>query len=146
MLSRRVVARSCVLAGLASLALPLSGMLGCQSASNSAGNGASSFNMNMAKARESDFAQRHQFYYYPTTQVYRDCDENRWLWSNDAGATWHSAARLPANIDLGNEIPFAVFLSSNSPAREHAMIAASYPADGTLPATAAAQGSSNLPE
>ncbi len=94
---------------------------------------------------ESDFAQQHQFYYYPDSQVYRDCDEDRWLWSDDGGCTWQSGAKLPAQCNLGNEVPFAVFLTLNEPAMEHRAIAAAYPAEHmNVPTTATVQGKSDF--
>lgn len=100
----------------------------------------------MAAVSESDFAQQHQFYYYPDAQVYRDCDEDRWLWSNDGGCTWQSGAKLPAECGVGKEIPFAVFLTLNEPAMEHQAIAAAYPAEHlmNMPATATVQGASDF--
>lgn len=99
----------------------------------------------MAAMSESDFAQQHQFYYYPDSQVYRDCDEDRWLWSDDGGCTWQSGAKLPAQCNLGNEVPFAVFLTLNEPAMEHRTIAAAYPAEHmNVPTTATVQGKSDF--
>jgi hypothetical protein len=98
----------------------------------------SSFDVTMAAMSESDFAQRHQFYYYANAQVYRDCDEDRWIWSKDGGATWHSGSRLPLSIGLGDEIPFAVTLDVNDPASQHPMIATAYPpSDESMAASAA---------
>jgi hypothetical protein len=121
-------------------------LTGCQPSSQSTGVArnidGSSFNVSLAAVSEATFSNQHQFYYYPSAQVYRDCDQDRWLWSEDGGATWVSAARLPAEFLVRDEIPFAVHLTQDSPALEHQAIAAAFPAPtaGHLPVTAAVQG------
>lgn len=140
----------CILS-LASLTASFVALGGCQSTSSSWSSKSasvaneSSFNVAMAAVTEADFAQRHQFYYYPSAGVYRDCDENRWLWSEDDGATWQTSTELPSHIALGAEIPFAIFLGANDPVMEHQAIVAAYPATDTLaPATATVQGSNDF--
>jgi hypothetical protein len=76
---------------------------------------------------EASFSHTHQFYYYPSTQVYRDCDDDRWLWSEDGGATFQASRTLPAGLSVGDEVPYAVFLTLDEPAAEHQHIAAAYP-------------------
>lgn len=128
----------------AAFALSAVAFAGCQS-SNSSNSAQSSFDVSMAAVTEADFAQRHQFYYYPAAGVYRDCDEDRWLWSEDGGETWTCGPRLPAQFHVGGEIPFAVSLSMNDPAAEHRAIAAAFPpAGGMTPATATVQGSNDF--
>jgi hypothetical protein len=106
----------------------------------------SSFRPAMPAVSEASFAHRHQFYYYPTTQIYRACDQDRWVWTNDGGMTWQSGPKLPAGLDPGQEIPFAIFLNSRNPAAEHPAIAAAYPREGSAtPAMATAQGPSDVP-
>ncbi len=96
----------------------------------------------MSAASENAFSNRHQFYYFPGASVYRDCDEDRWLWSENGGITWITGKHLPAEFDVSEEIPFVVFLTLNTPVIEHAAIAAAFPADAAFgPATATAQGS-----
>ena len=118
---------------------------GCQSSSRSQGVASnvevSSFNVSLAAVSESTFSNQHQFYYYPIAQVYRDCDQDRWLWSEDGGATWVSDARLPRQIALRDEIPFAVHLTQDNPALEHQAIAAAFPTTSAgLPVAATVQG------
>ncbi len=127
---------SCVL--LASFAA----LGGCQMFSKSS-KSSSSFSVSTAPVTEANFAQCHQFYYYPSKQVYRDCDEDRWLWSEDGGASFQASRALPVWISVGDEIPFAVFLTLDAPATEHQRIAAAYPVEtGT---TVSVQGSNELP-
>lgn len=141
---RCVIALTCVVSGGAVFVVG-----GCQTAP---GRGAtaqsaatrsptsSSFDVTLAAVSEADFAQRHQFYYYPNARVYRDCDEDRWIWSRDGGLTWQSGRQLPLSIALGDEIPFAITLTSNEPAAEHTAIAAAYPPDdATLTASGRAR-------
>jgi len=106
---------------------------------------ASSFDVKMAAVSEADFAQRHQFYYYPNAQVYRDCDEDRWIWSKDSGLTWQSGPRLPMSIGLGQEIPFVVTLSVDDPTIEHQETAAAYPPDSAALTTAHPRSDSETP-
>lgn len=128
-------------------ALCAAAFAGCQSSNSARTNEhagvKSSFDVSMAAVTESNFAQRHQFYYYPVAGVYRDCDENRWLWSEDGGNTWSCGARLPASFKPGDEVPFAVSLSQNDPTIEHRAVAAAFPAD-VAPATATVQGRSDF--
>ena len=132
-------------AGLAGSAFALGGCQTASPAKSAKATSQSSFNVAMAAVSESDFAQQHQFYYYPDAQVYRDCDEDRWLWSADGGFTWQAGATLPQQHDVGNEIPFAVFLTFNEPATEHQAIAAAYPADHlNMPAMATVQGKTDF--
>jgi len=134
-----------VLVTLASAAIVASfgALAGCQSASHRAvSSHASSFTVSMAAVSESNFAQRHQFYYYPSTQVYRDCDEDRWIWSEDGGLTWRSARVLPTELETGEEIPFAVTIALNEPATDHTRIAAMYPPEAD---TVTVRGESEFP-
>ena len=135
---------SCTLVSATLLASLFAGG-GCQSASRSAGAGSSgsSFAVSAMSTEQASFANAHQFYYYPSTQVYRDCDEDRWLWSEDGGATFQAARRLPAGVSVGDEIPFAVFLALDAPAMEHQRIAAAYPAETA--GTVTVQGASDYP-
>jgi len=98
----------------------------------------------MTAMSEADFVHRHQFYYFATAGIYRDCDEARWLWSEDGGATWTSGISLPAKFDPVDEIPFVVYLTTNDPAREHQMIVAAYPANAGAPETATVQGTDKI--
>jgi hypothetical protein len=132
---------SCIVVS-AVLCASLVALGGCQTASRSSG-GASSFSLAAASGEQATFAHAHQFYYYPSTQVYRDCDEDRWLWSEDGGATFQTARALPAGLSVGDEIPFAVFLTLDAPAAEHQRIAAAYPADSAT--TVTVQGDNDFP-
>jgi hypothetical protein len=136
---------------IAALGFGLVTLAGCQSSSSTwssksaSATNESSFTVAMAAVTEADFAQRHQFYYYPAAGVYRDCDEDRWLWSGDDGVTWNTSIELPSHIAVGDEVPFAVILGMNDPVMEHQAIAAAFPShDGSLPATATVQGSNNF--
>ena len=148
MLSSRLIRCTSILA-IAGVSIPL---VGCQSASSQRASSsaapdvnASSFEVSMAAVNEEVFSHQHQFYYYPNAGVYRDCDEDRWLWSDDDGLTWNFGTNLPQQIVLGDEIPFAVILGLNDPASEHQTIAAAYPDTGaTAPATATAHGSNDF--
>lgn len=142
--NRIVVSLSAASVALAFVAL--GAMSGCQSSRPMhTGRQTSSFDVAMTTVSEADFAQHHQFYYFPSSEIYRDCDENRWLWSEDGGLTWMSASTLPAERDPGDEIPFAVFLTLNEPAMEHRAIAAAYPRESMFaPGTATVQGSSDF--
>lgn len=113
-------------------AFAASGGVGCQNSSthrNAVGD-KSSFDVSLAAVSEQSFSNRHQFYYYPQSELYRDCDQDRWLWSGDGGVTWAAGPRLPATIAWPNEIPFAISLAQDHPASDHPAIAAAYPADG----------------
>lgn len=146
--------RNIRLVPIAALICSMGALTGCQSGSSSSTpwssksastSSESSFDVAMAAVTEADFSQRHQFYYFPNAGVYRDCDENRWLWSEDGGMTWNAGPQLPSQISLGDEIPFAVSLNMNDPVIEHQTIAAAYPADSAFgPATATVRGSNDF--
>ena len=69
---------------------------------------------------------KHQYHYYPTTQVYRDCEADRWIWPS--GESWKYGKTLPRSIDLGDEIPFVIELTGDDPAAQHASVSDQYPA------------------
>jgi hypothetical protein len=79
--------------------------------------------------RTADRTPKHQYYYYPTTQVYRDCEANRWYWPTNG--TWEHGENLPTTVSLGSEIPFALELVGDDPTVQHASIAREYPAPRT---------------
>lgn len=138
----------CVLTALALSTLAFGGCKGSSSTALSSDElnqrgGASSFRVSMTALSESDFAHRHQFYYFATARIYRDCDEARWLWSEDGGATWTSGISLPAKLDPGDEIPFVVYLTANDPSREHRMVVAAHPGVVGAPEIATVQGIEN---
>ena len=139
----------CFLATFTLSTLALGGCKGSSSAALSSDEfsqrgGASSFRVSMTAMSEADFAHRHQFYYFATARIYRDCDEARWLWSEDGGVTWTSGISLPAKFDPGDEVPFVVYLTANDPSREHQMVAAAFPTNAGAPETATAQGSDKI--
>ena len=148
-MSRASALQCCFLAAFALSALDLGGCKGSSSKAVSSDEfnqrgAASSFRISMTAMSESDFAHRHQFYYFATARIYRDCDEARWLWSEDGGVTWTRGISLPAKFDPGDEIPFVVYLTANDPSREHQMVVAAYPDKAGAAEIATVQGSDEI--
>jgi hypothetical protein len=69
---------------------------------------------------------QHQFYYYPSMQVYRDCESNRWHWCE--GGVWKSNTKLPKSYMVDHEVPYVVVLEGHEPQHHHAVIVKNYPA------------------
>ena len=78
----------------------------CQSSNSARSNehaGAkSSFDVSMAAVTEADFAQRHQFYYYPVAGVYRDCDDIVGAASNPVVPCWDAGGRAVVSPGMVN--------------------------------------------
>lgn len=66
------------------------------------------------------YVRKHQFYYYPDAQVYRDCESNRWHWVENN--SWKVSIDLPRTIVLDNDGPLAIELEGDEPAIHHARI------------------------
>jgi hypothetical protein len=61
---------------------------------------------------------QHQFHYYPSCQVYRDCESKRWFWC-EAGV-WKISATLPKTIVIADEKPCLIVIENDHPKHHHA--------------------------
>lgn len=75
-----------------------------------------------------NYGRKHQFYYYPNAQVYRDCESNRWHWVKNN--SWNVSVDLPKTIVLDVDGPVAIEIDADEPSGHHAIVSREHPGKG----------------